>query len=268
LSQARTRPWLAACGVLLASCKPTYAIPLFLLLVARGDQRAAWRGLALSVMAAGLAVGRLLLSTTPQQFLTDLRLGQAAHMADAAELPINTWTRIDLLALVAKWFAWAPSELMHLCVMVCLLPLPALALWRLRRVDDEDCSAAGLSSGVIAVSMLATLYHHVYDALLLFPIIMGLLLEAPSTQRGRRSIRLMMGMLLLFVTWNYASSDFVLRRLDLSGLQQRWVTSASAIALATSWLGVCLLAWLPRASGLPAKTGHTLQESGLLTNDC
>ena len=258
LSTARSSPWTSAAGVALTSCKPTYAIPLFLLMVARGDHAAAWRGLALSIIGATLAVGRLLLQATPRQLWLDVQHGQTAHMADSYELPVNTWTRIDLLAVVAKWFKWAPSELTHLIVMALLLPLPAIALWQLRRANSNQV-AAGLSSGLIAVSIAATLYHHVYDALILFPAAFGLLLSEPSMRRGRRGLQLITAALLLFVTWNYAGSDLAVRALGISGTSLKMLTSTGPIALAAAWLALCLLPFINRtaASQPRVATGST-----------
>lgn len=248
LAAANTRPWLSAVGVAITSCKPTYSIPLFLLMIARGDHRAAWRGLGLSIAGAGLALLPLILHASPQQLWQDLQHGQASHMADSYELPVNTWTRIDLLAVVAKWMNWAPSEVMHLGVMVLLLPLPAFALWQLQRREGNH-SAAELSSGIIAVSMLATLYHHVYDALLLFPAIAGLALGQASTLRGSQSLRWLIAGLLLFVAWNYPSSELAVKLTGVSGPQLRLITSTGPIALSAAWLAICLLPFLPPRSG-------------------
>ncbi len=113
LVHAQSRPWLSAVGVAIASCKPTYAIPLFLLMLARGDRVAALRGLGLSIVGAVLSLGRLLMVTTPQQLWLDLQHGQSAHMADTYEFPVNSWTRIDALAFYAKWMEIVPGEATH-----------------------------------------------------------------------------------------------------------------------------------------------------------
>ncbi len=244
LTNAHSRPWLSAIGVTIASCKPTYAIPLFLLMLARGDHRAALRGLMLSIVGACLAIGRLLLVTSPTQLWQDLQQGQSAHMADAYEFPVNTWTRIDALALVAKWFELVPGEAIHLGVMVLLLPIPALALWRLQFVKHHQYPA-GLSSGLIAASMLAALYHHVYDALLIFPIAFGLILCEPSTERGSPRLRLVIALLLLLVAWNYPSSEMFLKLAPLNEVQHRMLTSTGPIAMTAAWLGLCAMPWLP-----------------------
>ncbi len=246
LAHARSQPWLAAIGVAITSCKPTYAIPLFLLMIARGDRVAAFRGLGLSIVGAVIGLGRLCLANSPQQLWLDLQQGQSAHMADSYEFPVNTWTRIDALALVAKWMEANPGEVTHLLVMMCLLPLPALALWRLQFIKHHQ-NAAGLSSGLMAVSMLATLYHHVYDALLLFPAAMGLILCEPSTERGSPRLRLVLALLLLLVAWNYPSSELFLKLAPLSDAQHRMLTSTGPVALTAAWLGLCALPWLPKA---------------------
>lgn len=246
LATAQSRPWLSALGVAVTSCKPTYAIPLFLLMLARGDGRAAWRGLGLSIVGAVIAVARLLLCATPQQLWQDIQHGQSAHMTDSYELPVNTWTRIDLLAVVAKWMEWAPGELTHLVVMVCLLPLPALALWQLRRAGS-DRVPAGLSSSIIAVSILSTLYHHVYDALLVFPAVMGLALGERSMQRGSRTIQVVTAALLLFVAWNYPGSEIAVKATGVSGMSLRLLTSTGPIALTAAWVALCLLPFTRRS---------------------
>ena len=246
LAHARSQPWLAALGVMIASCKPTYAIPLFLLMIARGDRTAALRGLALSIVGACLSLGRLMLVTTPQQLWLDLQQGQSAHMADSYEFPVNTWTRIDALALVAKWMDWNPGEALHLAVMICLLPLPALALWRLQFVK-HDQNATGLSSGLMAVSMLATLYHHVYDALLIFPAAFGLILCEPSTLRATPRLRLVIALMLLMVAWNYPSSELFLKLAPLGEAQHRMLTSTGPVAMTAAWLGLCALPWLRKS---------------------
>jgi hypothetical protein len=125
------------------------------------------------------------------------------------------------------------------------LALPALALWRLQFVPHQ-ATAAGLSSGLMAVSMLATLYHHVYDALLIFPAAFGLILCEPSTLRGSARLRLILALLLLLVAWNYPSSEVFLNLAPLNEMQRRMLTSTGPVAMTAAWLGFCALPWLPK----------------------
>lgn len=275
---ARSRPWLAAVAVAISSCKPTYSIPLFLLMMARGDRRAAWRGLALSIVLAIIPTLWLLRSTTPAGLLEDLRQGQASHMEDPYELPVNSWTRVDLMALVAKWTESAPGELGHLIVMVILLVPVVLALRKVNRnalsqfrqaqkrdvptdshpdtnnnstnraqmLEQSLSYVQSLSCGLIATSITCTIYHHVYDAVILIPVAVTMLLSAPGTERGSYRVRFIIGALLLFVPWNYISSEQFLSQLPLNDYQHKMLTSTGPIALAAGWVGMILLPWLPR----------------------
>ncbi len=247
LRYAASRPWVSALGVAVTSCKPTYAIPLFLLMVARGDRKAALQGLGLSIVGLVISAGWLVSHSSIQQLRDDIVLAQTAHMEDPYELPVNTWTRIDSLALVAKWSSWAPGELVHLAAMCVLLILPAVAL---RRLDIPRANAQlstqdrDVGNAIIAASVASTIYHHVYDALLLFPAIV--ILMSPVCAKVPIRIRAMLAGLLLFVTWNYVSSDQFLTRFVNAPATTRMLTSTGPIALFAAWLGVCLLPWILR----------------------
>ncbi len=124
--------------------------------------------------------------------------------------------------------------------MVFLLAIPALALWRLQFVKHHQY-AAGLSSGLMAVSMLATLYHHVYDALLLFPARLWV-----DTLRTK------------YRAWFAASATGLGSFAAVGGLelprfrdvsqasaaqrqQHRMLTSIGPVAMTAAWLGLCAL---------------------------
>lgn len=132
--------WMRAIGYALAACKPTYAIPLSLLLLARRQYRTLGMGLLVFGVANGAAVGWLLLQpgASPEQLLADLREGQSQHVADPNEFPVNSWTRVDLLAIVAKWIDWRPSEWQHVVWMLPLIAGPMWLLWQESRVKRTD----------------------------------------------------------------------------------------------------------------------------------
>ncbi len=138
-------------------------------------------------------------------------------------------------------------ELVHLAAMCVLLILPAVAL---RRLDIPRANAQlstqdrDVGNAIIAASVASTIYHHVYDALLLFPAIV--ILMSPVCAKVPIRIRAMLAGLLLFVTWNYVSSDQFLTRFVNAPATTRMLTSTGPIALFAAWLGVCLLPWILR----------------------
>jgi Glycosyltransferase family 87 len=236
LRYAKKKPWLSAIGILFASGKPTYAIPIVML--ARGNLRALSMGVALSIVGALIPAAWLASGIGWQGLIESVRQGQALHMADSREFPVNTWTRIDMVAILAKWTKTNPSELVQLGAMLPLMLLPAWALNKLRRRGDAD-GVTTLSGAIAATSLLVTLYHHVYDALLLPGPVVGVLLSGHETwQRISLKTKLILAILLTGSWWNYFSSEIILVRLPDWNLLRQAIASANAIMLvvALGWL--------------------------------
>jgi hypothetical protein len=240
---AQTRPWLAGLALGLTSCKPTYAIPLALLLLARGQWRAMILGTLSGAIGAAIGLAWLLQHQSLDAFLEQIRQAQALHRADPLELPVNSWTRIDLLAVVAKWLQLAPDDLIHLSVMVAMLiPLAAL-LWS-RRHHPASQGAASWGGTMVLLGSIVTLYHHAYDAMLIWPCVVGLWLGRDDQWPPMRvPFRWIVIALLLFPAMNYASTNMLLDRLSLGPTEHKLMTSINAVSLA---LGLSLVAWLGR----------------------
>ncbi len=255
---AHRRHWLAGLGVFLAAGKPTFAIPIGLVMLCRGNWRALFIGVGLSLLGSLLPLLWLSLFSSPSEWLASMRDGQELHMVDPRELPVNTWTRIDLSAIVAKWCGANPSEVLQLGAMMLLMIFPAAALRKLRSQGDF-VGAYTMSGAVGLLAILVTLYHHVYDALILVGPIAALtatLLERwsgvetqqvalapPRFGSGWRTIPLLvLGVALTAPWWNYFSSEIVLTRLPASPLLQNLITSSNAVFLL---LALLLLGALP-----------------------
>ncbi len=159
-------PWLAGVGMLLASGKPTYLIPLVILMLCRRNYRAVAIGGVLSVTVALGGLAWLATNSSFAEVIDGIRSTQAMHLADENEIPMNTWTRIDLVGSIAKVTAWNPGNPTYLVMMLGLLVLPGIAIWR--AVGRESNSGAtGLTAMIACVALLITIYHHSYDGLLL-----------------------------------------------------------------------------------------------------
>ncbi len=135
-------------------------------MLCRGNWRALFIGVGLSILGSLLPLLWLSLFSSPSEWLASMRDGQELHMVDPRELPVNTWTRIDLSAIVAKWCGANPSEILQLAAMMLLMIFPAAALRKLRSQGDH-VGAYTMSGAVGLLAILVTLYHHVYDALIL-----------------------------------------------------------------------------------------------------
>ena len=184
---AGRRPWLAALALTVATIKPTYILPLGFLLLARGNVRALLLGAALSIVAAGcsflwLAVheGDGDVAAGMTAIVAQISESQELHRSHEDESPVLSWTRIDLLAVIAKWSGVSPSQQTHLLAMFAILAIPMFALNRRRRLGSDD-GVAGITGAIIVSAMLVSIYHQAYDTLVIVaPLAGAVICQLPS----------------------------------------------------------------------------------------
>ena len=179
------KPWIAALALVVVSAKPTYILPLGLLMLARGNFKAIAVGAVLSIVAAILPMTWMAyhegggdIAAGLQIIRQDIGNAQHLHLSQIDESPLYSWTRIDLLAIVAKWTGDDPQELTHLVVMGLILAPVMWILFQIRKRDLDD-GLLGITGALILATMLASLYHQSYDAVLLIAPLVG------ATMAGR-----------------------------------------------------------------------------------
>jgi hypothetical protein len=245
----RDHPMRAALALLVVSAKPTYILPLGFLLLARGNVKALVIGAVLSVLAAGVPFAWLAYSEGDGDFSAGIAIvkdqiaeAQEIHRGEQDESPVFSWTRIDLLAVIAKWTQKDPSEWTHLAVMAVLL-LPPMALLHQRRQLGIDDGLAGITGAIILTTVLVSLYHQSYDALLMAAPVAGALIgRLPAWKSLGITKRLIFAGLLAFPAYNYLSTRMFLSRLDPDPVIVRGLTSLNGICLAAALVLLCLVA--------------------------
>ena len=187
------KPMLAALALVVVSAKPTYILPLGFLMLARGNYKSLVLGAILSIIAA--AVPFLWLASNQgdgdvvsgtKTLLQHIHEAQEIHRNMEDESPVYSWTRLDLLSVIAKWTRSVPGDLTHLAVMGAVLVPPMILLfgrWR-KGVDD---GLAGMTGAIIVTALLVSLYHQSYDALLMFAPAVGVVVGVlPAWEKCRR----------------------------------------------------------------------------------
>ena len=245
---AKHRPWLAAVGVLLASAKPTYIIPLLLILAFRKNYKAAVYGTILAVAVALAGITWLALAQDGSSFIHVIETvlhGQEDFHDDPTEEPVNTWTRIDILGMGAKIVSWKPGNGVYLIGMLVLLIPPGIAI-RKASLHEVNSSATGLSAFIGILALLVTLYHHSYDCLLFALPWLALVLfgnlTLPSLSRLQRGA---VGFLLLLPMINYASTLAFRNFLQLDQYSVQWqsITLINGVCLTSALLILMWAAW-------------------------
>jgi hypothetical protein len=245
LKYAEQRPWWAAVGILFASGKPTFAIPLGLVLWARGNYRALMLGVGLSAIGAAIPCWYLARIHGWSNLVEAFRTGQREHLADPSVLPVNSWTRIDLPGGICKWLQANPEEAYLLLGMLLLIAWPLGRLYQLRAEGDRQ--GATTTSGMIALlAILTTIYHHAYDGLLVIGLFAGLVFSSPPAawKLGWLS-RLILVVLVTSPLWNYGSTESVLRRLPEIPMAKEILSSANSLMLA---MGLVWFLWMTSSS--------------------
>jgi len=261
-------PWKAAFALAIVSAKPTYILPIGFLLLARGNYRALILGAVISIAFAALPFSYLAwhegagdLVEGSQALVQQIGETQAIHQAQFDESPIYSWTRLDLLAVVAKWGGFDPGHTAHLASMMLFLALPMFALYRRSRAGMDD-GLGGLTGALILVSSLVSIYHQSYDALLM-------VVPATTILAGRRSAWRdwpipLRGAAVTFACWpayNLLSTRMFLLQHDPSLVEFCVVTSLSGLAL-TSLLSLLLGAsWWNGRRG-PSESSHSSESTG------
>lgn len=238
---APDQPWIAAMALSLVAIKPTYILPLGFLLFARGNYRSLVYGAAVTAIvtfipmtyvADSIGDGRLIAGW--KDLIDHIVETQASHRAVPSERPSLSWTRIDALALVAKWGGHDPPSWIYFLTMIGL-NLPAMWMLDRRRRFQLDDGLLGVTGLLIITSMLVSVYHQFYDAMLLTAPLVGLFAIAhwrrlPTWQWFGLATLLVLPML------NYSSASSVLSRLSSYPLLVQILTSVNAIVLLSVWI--------------------------------
>ena len=259
------KPFLAALALALIASKPNCILPLGFLLLARGNVKAVLGGAVITIVAAGIPTlwlayneggGDIVagLETLQQQ----IEQTQEIHRSHKSESPVHSWTRIDLLAIVAKWTGNDPQELTHLVVMGFILA-PVLWLLDKRRRWGVDDGLLGMTGALILTTTLVSVYHQSYDVSLLMAPLAGIVCGVPSkTWYGKFSwARWSAAALMLVPLYNYLSTRAALEAFGwgLEGeavMGARVFTSISGIALVVLLVLLGCLAVRPSQPSKPS----------------
>ncbi len=230
---AKSKPVVSGLGMLLASAKPTYVLPLIFLMLCRRNFKAVALGILFCTIAGLAGLGWLASHTSVAELIDGIRNSQEAFHADESELPVNTWTRVDLVGMVAKVAKWAPENKFYLASMFVLMLIPGWAMFKHSK-HETNSGASGLTAFIGLVTILITIYHHSYDCLLVVVPWVAVTFYAQTNlvELGKRS-RWAIAFLAAVPAGNYLSTHSAMNVLKLDPQGTVWL-------LITLINGVCL----------------------------
>jgi hypothetical protein len=214
LVASRSAPLVSGLGLALSMLKPTYGVPLAALMLVRGDVRAVASG---ATIAAAINVPLLWLLVQRAggigAFVEDL--GGTLEASSTSLIVANPATsvyRIDLIALLSRLAGQPLSAVAQVLVTLAVL---IVAGFTVRRVAGRGSAEATLSTSIICLAVLVSVYHQVYDLLLLtLPFVALVYRRLPAALLLPRFRWQALGIFALLAA-NYVSGNSVLRRLQL-----------------------------------------------------
>ena len=242
LHWARSHPWRATAALALATFKPTFGIPLAVLLALRGDVWVAARGLAIGgAVAALVAVWPAAGAGGVEPFLRALLDNQSQMRATPQVDPATSWLRIDSWALAARLAGRSLGVVVESVLSLVVLGGTGLLLRRAARGTAE--SAGHVTLALASAGILAGLYHQVYDLLLLAPATVAVLSGRPADLWAARPLwRAGLAVALIGLFANYATTNTALSRLGIGGGWWLVIVSINGLLLLAVWLAYAGLA--------------------------
>ncbi|MEM9411141.1 MAG: glycosyltransferase family 87 protein [Planctomycetota bacterium] len=230
----KSRPKQAGFGILLASIKPNFVLPLLILLSCRKNFAAVGWGVALCILAGVAGLGWLSYHNGLEQIIYDVGEGQDALHLDETEMPVNTWTRVDLVGMSAKILKSVPDDLIYLTFMTVFVGLIGFLLLN-NDQKESGTGAAGISGMIGTIAILLSIYHHSYDCLLVVVPMSSLLFYSRATLPFTpRLLGISTGILVAVPMFNYLSTKSAMETIGLQPLSFAW-------QITTLINGICLL---------------------------
>jgi hypothetical protein len=219
---ARRAPLVSGLALAVSMYKPTFGVPLALLMLVRGDVRATAAGLAFATVLNMVPLSLLLQRAGGlEAFTTDLLRSQRVWQGVVD--PSTQVYGVDAPSLLSRLLGRRLSLGTYLSVSLGVLGVAAAALRSIRRMEDPK--SAHLSATLVCLAVLLSVHHHAYDLVLLVgPVIHVITSSMPS---GVLTSRVRAGLLSLYALLgaNYVTTQSVLHRLEPQSLL--WVGLAS-----------------------------------------
>jgi hypothetical protein len=256
LHRGRSAPFAAALGIALACVKPTYGLPLLVLILLRRDGRAFLYGGALAGgLAAALALPPIRAASGLLPFLQSVQHSMAVVATDPAFDAPTSIIRVDLAGSLGRAVGLRTSAGFELLIGALVMALAGLALARLDRVE-RDPAVRPIGGGLLVLALLLSMYHQAYDTLLLALPAIALVFGSDAAWSGipRRERAVLLG-LMAVPAGNYLATHTLMKALAPHRAAWLLITSANGAAIAAAFVLWLALAFRTGRTGSPSRTG-------------
>jgi hypothetical protein len=225
---AERSPVVSGAGLLLACLKPTFGVPLAVLMLAQGYVRAVVFG---GAMAAGLSLPPLLILARDAggfaTFKDTMVANFLAFRSDPTVNPSLSVLSIDVSGVVGRVLGRPPGLVWEVVMAVVLLVAAATAL----RVLGKSRDTWALRVTIVCLTILGTFHHQPYDLLLLTLPCVALLSHGYPEFFYRPVSYWTLLVLLGVLAFNYVTTHSGLAALQARGLPELPLAMLNGVAL-------------------------------------
>jgi glycosyl transferase family 87 len=237
---AHTQPRLAGACLAFTCLKPSFGVPLVVLLLANGA-------------FATVAIGAILAATTSlimgafvwraaggwQPLLASLHENVATWSALPEARGATGISSVDTVALIDRWWDLPPA--LEVALSLAILALGAAAVARATRTHRETPL---LAWSIAILTMLVFTHHQFYDVLLVaLPVVALVSGRIPLAADGAgQALRWGLVALLTLAAFNHLSSYEILDGYGIVGAARTAIVSATGIALTSTLLALVYVA--------------------------
>jgi Glycosyltransferase family 87 len=238
---APTNKYLSATGLALASIKPTFGIPLILMMLAARKVQPVVLGLLLGGVGAGLSLGWII-ANEPTELLASFENSQHAIVADKDVDPDSAWMRTDLVSVVARNFSIVSDLKFELVGMLFILIPAFAALWKLSS-KQQTAESRSLELATVTTMIPLCIYHLSYDLLVVLPALaLAISGRIFTTQKQPLMYRYAYSALLVFPLINYFAAYSVMEKLHIDGMLREMLIASNPLSLLAAnvvlWIAV------------------------------
>ncbi len=232
---AERRPLLAGLALAVACAKPTFGLPLCVVLLVRGDRAPLVWGLGIAAVLAGVMVAVLAPAAGGVlPLLVSIRESYARLMQDPSANAASSIIRLDAVALAGRLFGPTAEG----AATLAFLGIGAAAVWRIMQRGGADGRLR--SACVACVMILACMYHQSYDGLLLtLPVVA---LASGRLGRGAAPPARALALFAMAVPLiNYLATDTVVDALRVGAAGRALIGSVNGTALLVAFVALVLV---------------------------
>jgi hypothetical protein len=216
-----------------ATIKPTFGVPLFVLMLVQRYFRPVGLGIVLAVVATLIPVAVLVHAAGGgPEFAGSLEKSFLTLGGKGSSSPVASPYRVDMFAFVSRLWGASPGPVVEIGIFIFVMAAAGATILRVRKYARGNAADLYCIS-VASLAILISSYQLTYSILLLILPLIALLLGcwAPRDFKVTPVVRYLLILLLSIPLFNFLEVQMILRHVEVGSGMWLLLTSVNSVAL-------------------------------------